>query len=265
MIIHIFWLLLIIYVALARSIQYKTCSPRSFCSCETVDGVIDLHPLGNKDRNPRFTGIIEPKGIFTFSWNPCYSFNEKACQNVSICQYDKIRGDSFTLGTHNSIEYTSQDGVLLIEYSADTDIQRTSDIKIICDPTVEGRLQFIAESPPTFYHFELVSRYGCPVPRSQSLHFMPVASPMTNRKEGRSLSTHLIPSMPSSNDRTVNTITLIFTCIVVMVMLVVLLSLMGIGLMISRHTNLHPDTNILQKYYYQNTYRNSDKLDCYTK
>ncbi|CAF1265454.1 unnamed protein product [Didymodactylos carnosus] len=51
-------------------------------------GVINLTTIGLVNSQPRFKDvrIIIPSEQYKYSYNPCYSFTERGCQNVAACQ-----------------------------------------------------------------------------------------------------------------------------------------------------------------------------------
>nr|KAG5700674.1 hypothetical protein BaRGS_015504 [Batillaria attramentaria] len=63
----------------------------------------------------------------SFSWNPCYPFDENRCAGVAGCQVVAWPRNYFSLGTQDSAEFvTAPDGHRLqIKYQADQPDPRT--------------------------------------------------------------------------------------------------------------------------------------------
>jgi hypothetical protein len=52
-----------------------------------IKGVINLTSIGLRNNQPRFRDISSSlSSYYIYSFNPCYSFMENDCQNVSVCQ-----------------------------------------------------------------------------------------------------------------------------------------------------------------------------------
>lgn len=165
------------------------CRKVSSCVCETADGSrVDLSPLGNVNNTPRFLDVPDKSGLYSYSWNPCFGFNEGTCQNVGICQiYSAARvqsnstvanhvpddkGDvevtNYDLGHQDTVDYdiSSQRGLMMV-YTGQGGYSiaiRTSYVQLHCDPTVDAEFTVQGEVQPTpsgIYYFTLRSRYAC--------------------------------------------------------------------------------------------------------
>ena len=50
-------------------------------------GVINITSIGLQNNQPRFRDLSSSSGsYYTYSFNPCYSFEEANCINAAICQ-----------------------------------------------------------------------------------------------------------------------------------------------------------------------------------
>ncbi|ESO84519.1 hypothetical protein LOTGIDRAFT_168587, partial [Lottia gigantea] len=142
----------------------KPCKANSTCSCTNVDGYYDLHPLANNNNTPHFTNVQDTRGTFSYSYNPCYGFDEggSGCTDAAICQKDLQTGQYFALGYANSmVSISDSEYGLIFQYTAQTDKNRTAEIILQCDPSKEGELKFQNEGPPLYYYFNLYSKYAC--------------------------------------------------------------------------------------------------------
>jgi len=69
------------------SFCYATLADNSCIFEHPINGVINLTSIGLRNGEPRFRDLstsLSP--YYTYSFNPCYSFMEKGCQNAAVCQ-----------------------------------------------------------------------------------------------------------------------------------------------------------------------------------
>ncbi|XP_052092392.1 uncharacterized protein LOC127728833 [Mytilus californianus] len=140
-----------------------TCVKENSCKCRLDDGtVIDLSPLALTSGNPKYKDVPDAGAGDVFSYNPCYSFTENACNDVSVCQIRN--GAGFSAGTQDSarFQYDEQNGLALV-YSATSDVLRTTYTYLQCEPDQEGALNVLGEIVADGnYYLYLASKYACP-------------------------------------------------------------------------------------------------------
>ncbi|XP_067649832.1 uncharacterized protein [Haliotis asinina] len=156
----------------------KPCAPKSTCSCVNVDGLIDLHPLGNNDGTPRFRDIPDPDGKTFYSWNPCYGFDEAGCQDVAMCQIKDNGATSQSLGNQSSLVFVSSSEYgQVYQYTNWGGANFSGNVILTCDAGEEGVVtrrpdaDFLSE-----FYLELRSKYACPQKINGSTSFQPTAS-----------------------------------------------------------------------------------------
>ncbi|KAK7110414.1 hypothetical protein V1264_014296 [Littorina saxatilis] len=145
------------------------CRKVSPCVCETGTGQrVDLTPLGNTDGSPRFLDLLDQSGGpgYSYSWNPCYGFNEGICKDVAVCQTlpNSLPGN-YNLGNQGSVDFeTSSSSGLVMKYIGEGSPglpQRLTFIQLQCDPDVEADFTVQGEQVTGSYYFTLRSRYAC--------------------------------------------------------------------------------------------------------
>ncbi|ESO82506.1 hypothetical protein LOTGIDRAFT_236982 [Lottia gigantea] len=138
------------------------------CVIHTDQGVIDLTPLGSKYHQPTFKDVVDRiTNLYSYSWNPCFAFNEGNCHNVSICQ-KLLALDSYEiLGYPEQVtfqEVEGHTGALVYRSTDQLGQQRVSTILLTCEPILDGIFEAFPEDPILNYKFELKSKYACPNP-----------------------------------------------------------------------------------------------------
>ena len=149
------------------------------CSCRLKNvpepGLINLHGLVSDKDEPRF--VIEGKSeltgrVYTFYYNPCMNFNfldltalDVGCQNTSMCQRNV--NDFYDLGNIDTTDFVYQNNSVIAIYKSQSqnidDINRTSEVELVCDETeVLGRLEFVGEPITAHYRFKLYTQCACP-------------------------------------------------------------------------------------------------------
>ncbi|VDI71015.1 uncharacterized protein [Mytilus edulis] len=158
----LFCLLFVVSLLTERCYGF-TCVKVNSCKCKLDDGtVIDLSPLGLTSGNPKYKDVPDAGAGDVFSYNPCYSFTENACNDVSVCQIRN--GAGFSAGTQDSarFQYDEQNGLALV-YSATSDVLRTTYTYLQCEPDQEGALNVLGEIVADGnYYLYLASKYACP-------------------------------------------------------------------------------------------------------
>ncbi|KAK6165927.1 hypothetical protein SNE40_022733 [Patella caerulea] len=201
------------------------------CVIETSQGTIDLTPLGNTDNTPRFKDLQGTTDhLYSYSWNPCLPFNEGTCTDVAICQSGPGQQVFFILGLQNKISYEEgpdQSGSLV--YHTYGDIERTTTIRLTCDPTQEGNLIVTGEQPYQSgkYFFELRSQYAC---------FQEPTTTFLPPTPGHVTAT----ASPSPNPDIYNVKSIVLLLFTIQVSLIILLVMLFIGLVTRRQSTV-PD------------------------
>ncbi|XP_046350036.2 uncharacterized protein LOC124131017 isoform X1 [Haliotis rufescens] len=140
----------------------ELCQKITSCSCRDSKGLIDLTPLAKTDGTAAFTDLLDPKGYFKYSWNPCNPFTEGTCIGVAGCQQDTNTGDFASVGKQDKAQFINDvtDG-LQIQY---TDGAKTLYVTLKCDKKVTGKLDVTGEKPARSqqYYLTLHSKHACP-------------------------------------------------------------------------------------------------------
>ena len=146
------------------------------CSCKLKNvpepGLINLHGLVSDKHEPRFIteGESEQTGrTYVFYYNPCMNFVDLGCPNTSVCQKNtyNYNYDLYDLGNIDTTEFEYQNNSVVVIYKSQAknidDINRTSEIELVCDETeVLGRFEFIGEPITAHYSFKLYTQCACP-------------------------------------------------------------------------------------------------------
>ncbi|XP_025095303.1 uncharacterized protein LOC112564593 [Pomacea canaliculata] len=93
------------------------CTKLNSCSCQAVNGVIDLSPL-KANSGAAFKDIQASGDNWLYSWNPCKDFTEKQCKTASACQFNQDKSDSHIIGTQDSATFSTVGSDVLLTYSA---------------------------------------------------------------------------------------------------------------------------------------------------
>ncbi|XP_002740496.1 uncharacterized protein LOC100376034 [Saccoglossus kowalevskii] len=174
---NICFLLLVCCASLTptKSAEVK-CTKTGPCSCEMSDGsgVIDLKRVGNAGKPMEVDArFIHVKAVDanSYSYNPCWSFEEVGCHSVAICQRvpDRRAALYFTLGTHDKSDFYHNGTHVILTYEGLTgtsQVVRTSHITLVCNKENDDTL-FIpyGEDPwvkPLHYYYDLISPHSCP-------------------------------------------------------------------------------------------------------
>ncbi|XP_006812704.1 uncharacterized protein LOC102803173 [Saccoglossus kowalevskii] len=162
-------------IAISKSVE-KKCIKNGPCSCQMSDGsgVIDLKKITNAGDpmqvDARFKHV-KARDANSYSYNPCYPFEEVGCHGVAICQRvpDRRAALYFTLGTHDKSDFYHNGTHVILKYEGLTgtsQVVRTSHITLVCNEENDDTL-FIpyGEDPwvkPLHYYFNLLSPCSCP-------------------------------------------------------------------------------------------------------
>lgn len=156
--------LVLSFVSLAVCVDM--CKQTGPCSCTNSKGHIDLSPLALDNGQPEFKDKDDNIHFDQFSWNPCFSFTEDKCTNVAACHILKtIPPVTISIGTQDSAKFlTAENDEVSIEYTAVTDIIRTTTVILTCDESTDANLIVTGEIPIQSgkYFMELKSKYSCP-------------------------------------------------------------------------------------------------------
>ncbi|XP_070569570.1 uncharacterized protein [Ptychodera flava] len=159
-------------VSLAKTLE---CKKTGACSCQMSDnsGAIDLSRVSNSG----FPAIdarykdVKSKDASSYSFNPCWPFEEVGCHGVAICQRvpDRRAAVYFTLGTHETAQFLHNGTHVILKYEGKSGTGhaiRTSWITLICNEENDDTLFIpIGEDPyvkPMHYYFALKSPCACP-------------------------------------------------------------------------------------------------------
>ncbi|XP_064613849.1 uncharacterized protein LOC135477612 isoform X1 [Liolophura sinensis] len=165
------FVLLITTMVSQRKVLADDCTKISACSCKNSQGTIDLSPLDSGGGDPKFKDIqSSDAGGNSFSWNPCTPFSEGdgTCTNVAACQVQPGSPPSyFSTGTQDSATFATDpsSGVLTLQYSATTDVTRTTYVTLTCDQSQDpGQVTATGEDPTiqAEYNMEYTGKYACP-------------------------------------------------------------------------------------------------------
>ncbi|KAH9491951.1 hypothetical protein Btru_026877 [Bulinus truncatus] len=161
----VMWIILlsVIVASLDLPAGFPTCTQVDSCSCIFENGTrLDLSPLAGKV-SPRF---VLSGFQFDFLYNPCNSFTFGQCENVSVCQHQKVADNFYVLGTQDSAYfiYNTDDQTVLLLYSH-TDqygFQRHTTIQLVCSiETAYDDFIYLGEHSIRTYTFRLMSQHCC--------------------------------------------------------------------------------------------------------
>ena len=154
-----------------------TCKIINDCACTPTDtnetGVINFFPLANATgAKPMFmvNGTSQQtKLMYTFSYNPCMGFNvtgtttESPCTNDYLCQKDIKYSFVYNIGERNKTKFAYVNNVLFAYYYSGTSVNRTSEVRLICDASeTTGKFVFVDEATKLYYRFNFTSMCACP-------------------------------------------------------------------------------------------------------
>ncbi|XP_067650496.1 uncharacterized protein [Haliotis asinina] len=216
----------------------RVCMKTGACTCETLDGKIDLSALDSQTDKPRFFNMSASDDPFYYSWNPCSDFSlpntSFVCSSVAICQgyFTSATGPVyFNLGSQTEVqfEYDVTDTLSMQYVHQYLNVTRLAVIRLVCEETMEGELIIQGQPKSTLplYNFELRSKYACVVP------FPTTSPPVTVSKETRGPPT----TTPSPQIRDLNAIVVLLTGLFVGVCVVAFLQLSLIAVLLCKLPN----------------------------
>ena len=154
-----------------------TCKKMNDCSCTPTDtnatGIINFYPLVNStDAKPVFmvNGTSQQtKDEYTFLYNPCVGFSMASaiignpCKTDLICQKAVKYNFTYGLGAVGSASFAYVNNDLYVYYYSKSEINRTSEVKLVCDENEpHGKFMYIAEPQMYYYQFNFTSMCACP-------------------------------------------------------------------------------------------------------
>ena len=169
-----FSILFLTGVALAAD---PTCKKMDDCSCTPTDtnatGIINFFPMASSiGPKPMYSvnGTSQQTKLnYTFYYNPCEGFNETGtttespCTNSLLCQKDIKNSFIYSIGARDHTEFAYVNNVLLAYYYSNTSVNRTAEIRLICDESeTTGKFVFLAEPKMLYYQFNFTSMCACP-------------------------------------------------------------------------------------------------------
>jgi len=107
---------------------------------------------------------------YTFSYNPCIGFNitgtttESPCTSDLLCQTDIANKFVYNIGArgHTAFAYVNKT-VLFAYYYSNSSVNRTSEVRLICDESeTNGKFVFVGEPRMLYYQFNFTSMCACP-------------------------------------------------------------------------------------------------------
>ena len=171
---RLYLVLLFVGVTLAAT---PTCKKANDCACTPTDtnatGVVNFYPLVNSaDAKPVFmvNGTSQiTKDEYTFMYNPCVGFSmassiiSNPCKTDLICQKAVKYNFTYGLGAVGSANFAYVKDDLFVYYYSKSTINRTSEVKLICDENeAHGKFMYIAEPKTYYYQFNFTSMCACP-------------------------------------------------------------------------------------------------------
>ena len=170
----LYLVLLFVGVSLAAT---PTCKKSNDCACTPTDtnvtGIVNFYPLVNSaDAKPVFmvNGTSQQtKDEYTFMYNPCVGFSmassiiSNPCKTDLICQKAVKYNFTYGLGAVGSASFVYVKDDLFVYYYSKSTINRTSEVKLICDENeAHGKFMYIAEPKTYYYQFNFTSMCACP-------------------------------------------------------------------------------------------------------
>lgn len=169
----------IFHILLASTLCSVTVANNSCVFDHPIHGRIDLTSIGFQDGPARFQNLSSnSSSLYTYSFNPCFSFTEDNCRNVAVCQSISIQSDrisiqffcfsflatsdrlfSFALAIQNSSSWTidsSNTPVLNYNYGV-----KTVSIAMICWSLDQHFVEVRQENPANHYSMRLFSHCAC--------------------------------------------------------------------------------------------------------
>lgn len=155
-----------------------TCKKIDDCSCTPTDtnetGVINFFPMANAT-GPKPMFMVngtsqQTKLMYTFYYNPCMGFNETGgttespCINDLVCQRDIKYSFVYNIGARGHTEFAYiNNSVLVAYYYSNSSVNRTSEVRLICDESeTQGKFAFLGEPRMLYYQFNFTSMCACP-------------------------------------------------------------------------------------------------------
>lgn len=88
----------IFHILLACTLCSVTVANNSCVFDHPIHGRIDLTSIGFQDGPARFQNLSSnSSSLYTYSFNPCFSFTEDNCRNVAVCQSISIQSDRISI------------------------------------------------------------------------------------------------------------------------------------------------------------------------
>ena len=187
--IRLVYLLILIFAGHGiTSAATPTCKKIDDCSCIPMDtnetGVINFFPLANATgAKPMFSvngTSQQTKFNYTFNYNPCIGFNvtgattESPCINDLLCQTDIQNKFVYNIGARNHTRFAYVDDALFAYYYSNSSVNRTSEVRLICDESeTHGKFVFIDEPVMLYYRFNFTSVCACPGKCPNKTEMMP--------------------------------------------------------------------------------------------
>ena len=175
---YLYVVLLFVGVSLpAIPAQTPTCKKMDDCACTPTDtnatGIINFYPLVNSaDAKPVYmvNGTSQiTKDEYTFMYNPCVGFSmassiiSNPCKTDLICQKAVKYNFTYGLGAVGSANFAYVKDDLFVYYYSKSTVNRTSEVKLICDQNeTHGKFEYIAEPKMYYYQFNFTSMCACP-------------------------------------------------------------------------------------------------------
>ncbi|XP_065888150.1 uncharacterized protein [Dysidea avara] len=150
------------------------CIKTDECSCHLTGveqpGVIDLHSLVSGEPKPAFIIVAESEHTnisYTYSYNPCSTYDYNFCPTTSICQENPMLVEAYDLGNPDTVKFIYQNNSVFAfyksKYNDDLGYNRSSEIELVCDEAEKtGKFEYVGEPIERHYKFKLYTRCACP-------------------------------------------------------------------------------------------------------
>ena len=139
------------------------CTQLDQCSCRFDDGrgLVDLSALA-KHGTPFISAV--KAGLYYYSFNPCFSFNEGTCQGVAGCQLENNSKSDIYIEIAAAFPVDlSYDGSNIVGNYTSSDGSRITIVTYVCDPAVDKPIAIVnGELCLRTYGFTIVSKDICP-------------------------------------------------------------------------------------------------------
>ena len=139
------------------------CTQLDQCSCRFNNGrgLVDLSAIA-KHGTPLISGV--KAGLYYYSFNPCFSFNEGTCQGVAGCQLENNSKSGIYIEIAAAFPVDlSYDGSNIVGNYTSSDGSRITIVTYVCDPAVDKPIAIVnGELCIGTYGFTIVSKDICP-------------------------------------------------------------------------------------------------------